>query len=198
VIDGAVPTAGGGQYCTISGRTAVSLLQETAAGAAAVVATGTCASFGGVPAAKPNPTRAVPVSALVSGKTVVNVSGCPPIPDVLNGSIAYFLVNGTAPPLDSLNRPQTFFSTVIHEICPRRHNFEEERFAKSFDDAGARKGYCLFQLGCKGPITHSSCPSKGWLDGLSFPIQSGHPCIGCTEPRFWDRYHIYQRGPEPD
>jgi hydrogenase small subunit len=197
VVDGAVPTAGGGRYCTIAGRAAVEVLRETATGAAAVVAAGTCAAFGGLAAAKPNPTKAVAVGAIVAGKPLINVSGCPPIPDVLNGTLAYFIVNGGPPPLDALNRPVAQFGATIHSRCPRRPNFDAAHFALAFDDAGAKKGYCMYMLGCKGPITHSACPSEGWLGGLSSPIASGHPCVGCTEPSFWDRYHVYQRGPAP-
>jgi hydrogenase small subunit len=197
VVDGAVPT-GMSHTCCIAGRSASALLKEAAAGAVAVVANGNCASFGGLPAAKPNPTGAVAVSTLLPGKTVVNVPGCPALPEVITGPLAYFLVHGAAPPLDSLKRPRAYYEETVHDECPREDNYEEERFALAFDDAGAKKGYCLHKLGCKGPITRSSCPTMKWKAGPSFPIQSGHPCIGCAEPRFWDRYHVYQRGPGED
>jgi hydrogenase small subunit len=198
VVDGAVPTKNGGQSCAIGGQSAVTLLKEAAAGAVAVIANGNCASFGGLPAAWPNPTGAVAVSKLLPGKKVVNVPGCPALPEVITGTLAYFLVNGAAPPLDSLKRPRAYYAETVHDECPREDNYEEERFARVFDDAGAKKGYCLYQLGCKGPITRSSCPTMKWKAGPSFPIASGHPCIGCTEPGFWDNYHIYQRGPGED
>jgi hydrogenase small subunit len=198
VVDGSVPTKNGGQTCTIAGQSAVSLLKEAAAGAVAVVANGNCASFGGLPAARPNPTGAVAVSKLLPGKTVINVPGCPALPDVITGTLAYFLVNGAPPPLDNLKRPRAYYEETVHDECPRADNYDEERFARAFDDAGAKKGYCLHRLGCKGPITRSACPTVKWKAGPSFPIDSGHPCIGCTEPRFWDRYHVYQRGPEED
>lgn len=196
VVDGAVPTGNGGVTCTIGGRSGVSLLKEAAAGAVAVVANGTCASFGGLPAAVPDPTRARAVSSLLPGKTVVNLSGCPAIPEVITGTLAHVLVNGTVPPLDRLRRPRAYYGETVHDECPREDHYEDERFARSFDDTAARRGYCLHRLGCRGPITHSACPRMRWQAGPSFPVESGHPCIGCTEPRFWDRYGgLYRRGP---
>ena len=198
VVDGSVPTKNGGVTCTIAGQSAVALLKEAAAGAAAVVALGNCASFGGLPAARPNPTGAVAVSTLLPGKKVVNVPGCPALPEVITGTLAYFLVHGAAPPLDGHKRPTAYYEETVHDECPREDAYDEERFVRAFDDAGAKKGYCLFELGCKGPITRSACPTMKWKAGPSFPIASGHPCMGCTEPGFWDRYSIYQRGPEDD
>ena len=73
----------------------------------------------------------------------------------------------------------------------RRPFYERGLFAKSFDDEGARKGYCLFELGCKGPVTYNSCATIKWNGGTSFPIQSGHGCLGCSEPNFWDKGSFY-------
>jgi hydrogenase small subunit len=199
VVDGAVPTRNGGRTCTIGGQSAVSLLKEAAAGAVAVIANGTCASFGGLAAARPNPTGAKSVAALLPGRTVVNIPGCPALPEVITGTLAHFLVNGSAPPLDGRGRPRAYYGETVHDECPREDHYEEDRFALSFDDAAARRGHCLHKLGCKGPVTHSSCPTMKWTAGPSFPIESGHPCIGCTEPRFWDRYGgLYRRGPGED
>jgi hydrogenase small subunit len=102
------------------------------------------------------------------------------------------LVFGALPELDQLNRPKPFYGVTVHDRCLRRPFYEAGKFAESFDDEGARKGYCLYKLGCKGPTTYNACASIRWDAGLSFPIQSGHPCLGCAEPGFWDGGGFYQ------
>jgi hydrogenase small subunit len=192
VVEGSIPTANEGAYCTIGGRSALDQLQEAAAGAAAIIATGNCAAYGGLPKAKPNPTGAKGVWEIITDKPVVNIPGCPAIPEATTGTIAHFAIFGTLPELDNLNRPKTFYGVTVHDRCLRRPFYEAGKFAKSFDDEGARKGYCLYKLGCKGPTTHNACASIKWDQGLSFPVQSGHPCLGCSEPNFWDGGGFYQ------
>ena len=192
VVEGSIPSGEGGAFCTIGGRSALDLLKEAAAGAAAVIATGNCATFGGLPKANPNPTGAKGVWELITDKPVVNISGCPAIPEVFTGTLAHFLVFGALPELDNLNRPKTFYAQTIHDRCLRRPFYEAGKFANTFDDEGARKGWCLYKLGCKGPTTYNSCATIKWQGGLSFPIQSGHPCLGCSEPNFWDGGGFYQ------
>ena len=192
VIEGSIPTGEGAVYCTIGGRTAEDLLKEASAGAAAIIATGNCAAFGGIPAANPNPTGAKAVWEIITDKPVVNIPGCPAIPEATTGTIAQFIVFGTLPELDQLNRPKTFYGQTIHDRCLRRPFYEAGKFANSFDDEGARQGWCLYKLGCKGPTTSNACATIKWDAGLSFPIQSGHPCLGCSEPNFWDGGGFYQ------
>ena len=192
VVEGSLPTKDDGIYCMIGGRSALDLLKEAAAGAAAIIATGNCATFGGIPHANPNPTGAVSVSEIIKDKPVVNIPGCPAIPEVFTGVLAHFLIFGGLPELDHLNRPKTFYGVTIHDRCLRRPFYEAGKFAETFDDEGARKGYCLYKLGCKGPTTYNSCATIKWSGGLSFPIQSGHPCLGCSEPNFWDGGGFYQ------
>jgi len=192
VVEGAVSPKDDGIYCTIGGRSSVDLLQEAAAGAAAIIATGNCATFGGLPRANPNPTGAVGVEKIITDKPVVNISGCPAIPEVFTGTLAHFLIFGSLPELDYLHRPKTFYAQTIHDRCLRRPFYEQGKFANSFDDEGARAGWCLYKLGCKGPTTYNSCATIKWAGGLSFPIQSGHPCLGCSEPGFWDGGGFYQ------
>ncbi|MFO1217269.1 MAG: hydrogenase small subunit [Burkholderiaceae bacterium] len=192
VVDGSVPTADGGVYSVIAGRSNVDMLAETVAQAAAVVAVGTCAAFGGLPEARPNPTGAVPIASLVKGKPVVNIPGCPPMPQAMAGTLVHLLSFGKLPELDELGRPRAFFGESIHDRCYRRPFYEKGLFAHSFDDEGARQGWCLYELGCKGPVTYNACASLKWNGGVSFPIQSGHGCIGCSEPRFWDRGGLYK------
>ncbi len=192
VVEGSVSPKDGGVYCTIGGKSSLAILEEAAAGAAAIIATGNCATFGGLPKAKPNPTGAVSVMSLIKDKPVINISGCPAIPEVFTGVVAHFLVFGTLPALDHLLRPKTFYGNTIHDRCLRRPFYDAGKFADSFDDEGARQGWCLYKLGCKGPTTYNACASLKWSGGLSFPIQSGHPCLGCSEPDFWDGGGFYQ------
>ncbi len=191
IVDGSVPLPQNGAYCTVAGRSAISDLKHAAGGAAAVVAVGTCAAFGGLPYASPNPTGAVPVSDIVRDRPVINVSGCPPIAEVITGVIMYYTTFGL-PALDRLRRPTNFYGNSIHDRCYRRPFYDRGLFAKTFDDEGARQGWCLFELGCKGPVTHNACPTMKWNGGTSFPIESGHPCLGCSEPGFWDKGCFYR------
>jgi len=191
VVDGSVPTADAG-YGTIAGVSHLAMLEEAAAGCAAVVAVGSCAAFGGIPMASPNPTGAVSVSDVVKDKPVINISGCPPIPVVITGVLMQYLTFGKVPDLDALGRPKAFFGQNIHDRCYRRPFYERGQFAESFDDEGAKQGWCLFKLGCKGPVTYNACATAKWNNGTSFPIEAGHGCIGCSEPRFWDKGGFYQ------
>jgi hydrogenase small subunit len=192
VVDGSIPTRDGGVYSTIAGMTNLQILEETAKGAAAIIAVGTCAAFGGIPKAKPNPTGAVAVSDIITDKPIINVSGCPPIPTVITGVLANFLTFGTIPDLDKYGRPLAFFGDTIHDRCYRRRFYDQGLFAETFDDEGARKGWCLYKLGCKGPTTYNACATTKWNQGTSFPIQSGHGCFGCSEPDFWDAGGFYK------
>jgi len=191
VVDGSIPMDNPG-YSTIAGISNYDMLVDTAKHAAAIVTVGTCAAFGGIPHAKPNPTGAVAVSDIIKDKPIINVSGCPPIPVVITGVLTHFLTFGTIPDLDNLGRPKTFFGQSIHDRCYRRPFYDKGLFAESFDDEGAREGWCLYKLGCKGPTTYNACATTKWNGGVSFPIESGHPCIGCSEPNFWDGGGFYK------
>ncbi len=197
LVDGSIPLNDGGVYSTIAGRTNLDLLQEAAKGAAAIVAVGSCAAFGGLPNAQPNPTGAVAVSDIVKDKPIINISGCPPIPAVITGVLAHYLTFGALPALDDLGRPKAFYGETIHDRCYRRPMYEQGKFAKTFDDEGARNGWCLYELGCKGPTTHNACATTKWNGGAGFPIEAGHGCIGCSEPKFWDAGSFYAPLPAP-
>ena len=119
------------------------------------------------------------------------MSGCPPIPVVITGVLAQYLTFGKLPELDTLGRPAAFFGQNIHDRCYRRPFYERGEFAETFDDEGARAGWCLYKLGCKGPTTYNACATLKWNEGAGFPIQAGHPCIGCSEPNFWDKGGFY-------
>jgi hydrogenase small subunit len=191
LVEGSVPTKDGGVYCTIGGRTAEDILQESAKDAAAIIAWGSCASNGCIQSARPNPTGATPVHKLVS-KPVINVPGCPPIADVMTGVVAHILLFDHAPELDSLGRPREFYSRRVHDTCYRRAYYDAGLFVETWDDDKARRGYCLYKMGCRGPVTYNACSVVKWNGGVSYPIQSGHGCIGCSEAGFWDNGPFYQ------
>ncbi len=194
-IEGSVPTAEDGVYCCIGGKTALQIAEEVAKDAKAVVAWGNCACSGCVQAAKPNPTSATPIHKIIGGKPIVNVQGCPPIAEVMAGVLVHLLTFDRIPQLDNLGRPKAFYSRRVHDTCYRRPNYDAGLFVESFDDENARKGYCLYKVGCRGPSTYNSCGTIRWNGGVSFPIQAGHPCIGCSEANFWDNGPFYQRLP---
>jgi hydrogenase small subunit len=186
VVTGSVPLAENGIYTTIGGRTAKAVLEEAAEGAAAIVAVGACAHWGSVQAARPNPTGAVGVGDVIKDRPVINIAGCPPIGDVITATIAHYLTFGRLPATDSEGRPLFAYGARIHDQCPRRANFDAGQFVEVFDDEAARRGWCLYHVGCKGPATFSPCPIFQWNGGTDWPIGAGHPCIGCTERNFWD------------
>ncbi len=188
VVEGAIPTKDNGIYCTIAGKTALQHLKEIEEYALVFVAIGTCAAFGGLPKASPNPTGAVAVEDIITRKPVINLPGCPANPDVLMGVLVHYLVFGRLPELDSQRRPKFAFGKRIHDTCERRPHFDAGQYALEFDDYGARNGYCLYKLGCKGPETYNICAAWRWNLGASWPVKAGHPCLGCAERDFWDKF----------
>lgn len=192
VVEGAIPTATDAMYGAIGERDGkpVSMeirLEELAKGALAILAVGTCASFGGIPAAAPNPSGCKSVREILEAKGItkplINIPGCPPHPDWFVGTVASILLTGLpkAEDLDDNLRPLAFYGKLIHENCPRRAYFDEGKFAKKPGDEG-----CLYELGCKGPITYADCPLRQWNNGTNWVIGAGAPCNGCTQPEFPD------------
>jgi hydrogenase small subunit len=188
VVNGSIPLGENGAYTTIAGRSAESILRESAKNATAIFAVGACAHWGSVQASRPNPTGAVGVESIITDKPVINVAGCPPIGEVITASLVYALTFGGPPPTDSLGRPLFAYGNRIHDFCPRRAHFDAGEFVIQFDDAAARNGDCLYEMGCRGPETFSPCPIIQWNLHADWPIGVGHPCIGCTEPQFYDRF----------
>jgi hydrogenase small subunit len=182
VVEGSIPTKDNGAYLKIAGKNGIDMLKEVAEHAAAVVAIGSCASWGGVPSSTINPTGAVGVDAIVKNKPVVNIPGCPPNPYVLLGTVLEYATTGKLPKLDALGRPLFAYDRTIHEHCPRRAHFDAGRFAAQFGDEGHQQGWCLYKLGCKGPVTHAPCSTRHFNEVVDcWPIGIGAPCVGCTE-----------------
>ncbi len=196
VVEGAIPTKDDGIYCKIAGKTAMDILAEVAPKAAVVIAIGSCAGYGGIQAARPNPTGAVGVKDLVKGTPVVNIPGCPPNPVNFMGTVLHYLTFNRLPATDLLGRPKFAYGRKIHDHCERRAHFDEGRFAEEFGDAGHLQGYCLYKVGCKGPETYANCPTARFNDVGVWPVSVGHGCMGCTEPNFWDSMTpFYERLP---
>jgi len=183
VTEGGTPTKDNGIYCKVGGKTHVAQVREAAEGAAAIIAIGSCASWGGIQSADPNPTGAKPTQDIVPDKLVINIPGCPPNPYNFLSTVLYVLTFKKPPDLDEKNRPRFAYGRLIHENCERRPHFDAGRFALEFGDLGHRQGWCLYKIGCKGPETNANCPSIGFGDvGFgSWPVGTGHPCFGCTE-----------------
>ncbi|HEX4884255.1 MAG TPA: hydrogenase small subunit [Casimicrobiaceae bacterium] len=190
-VEGNPPLGEDGNYCIYYGKPFVDVLREYAADAKAIVSWGSCASWGCVQAAKPNPTRATPIHKVITDKPIIKVPGCPPIAEVMTGVVTYMLTFDRLPELDAQGRPKMFYGQRVHDKCYRRPHFDAGQFVEHFDDEGARKGYCLYKVGCKGPTTYNACSATRWNEGVSFPIQSGHGCIGCSEDDFWDKGSFY-------
>ncbi|HEY6838662.1 MAG TPA: hydrogenase small subunit [Geobacteraceae bacterium] len=193
VVEGAIPLKDGGVYCCVGGRAAVETAREVCGGALATVAVGTCASFGGIPAAAPNPTGAVGVKTAVPGATVINLPGCPLNADNLTATIVHYLVFGKLPATDSLGRPLFAYGKRIHDNCERRPHFDAGQYVEQWSDTGHKKGYCLYKMGCKGPETYHNCPSQRYNETTSWPVAAGHGCAGCSEPMFWDTMTPFYR-----
>lgn len=193
-VEGAIPTAMNGGYGTIgpSGETFQENLARLSKDAAAVVAVGTCATFGGIPAAAPNPTGAVGVMDLVKGKPVINIPACPANPANMVGVVLHYVLTGQIPELDSLLRPKFAFGYRIHDNCERRAHFDAGEFVEEWGDVGAENNFCLYKVGCKGPMTFNNCSIIRYNEGANWPIGVGRGCIGCSEPDFWDKY-AYER-----
>jgi len=188
-IEGAIPTAADGKYCILGEMghkelSMVDVVKELAPMAGSVLAIGTCAAYGGIPAAEGNVTGATGISAFFKDngiKTpVVNIPGCPPHPDWIVGSIAHLLTKGI-PELDSDGRPTLFFGENIHDNCPRLEMYDQGEMAEKLSDPNG----CRMDLGCKGPDTYADCFKRKWNSGMNWCVDNS-VCIGCVEPGFPD------------
>jgi quinone-reactive Ni/Fe-hydrogenase small subunit len=190
IVEGSIPQGLNGAYGTIgpSGTTFLERVKQTADGAAAVIAVGACAFYGGVGGANPNPTGAVGVADVVKGKPIVNIPACPMNPANLMGTIIHYALTGNVPSLDNLLRPTFAFGYRIHDNCERRAHFDAGEYVQQWGDLGARNNFCLYKMGCKGPMTYNNCSIIRYNEATNWPIGAGHGCIGCSELAFWDRY----------
>lgn len=189
VVEGSIPSP---EFFFSAGQSAYEQVTEAAEHAMAILAVGSCSAYGGIAAAYPNPTGAKSLREILPDKTVIQVPGCPPIPEVIAGVIAHCAIFGEPPEVDRRGRPKGYYSKSVHSTCERLDAFKAGLFVESFDDEGTLKGYCLYKVGCRGITTFNACSSVCWNDGLSFPVHSGNTCLGCSEENFWDTGSFYE------
>jgi hydrogenase small subunit len=194
IVEGAIPIGDDGIYCCIGGRTALDIVREVAGRSAAVITVGACAFYGGWPATTPNPTGAKGVKDVVSGVPILNLPGCPFNVDNLTATVVHYLTFGSLPAVDDLGRPLFAYGRRIHDNCERRGHFDAGEFVQAWGDEGHRNGWCLYQMGCKGPVAFHNCPTLRWNEGTSWPVGAGHGCIACAAPDFWEP-PVYQPVP---
>ena len=190
IVEGAVPLAMDGKFLRIGpkGQTGLELLQSCAKDAALVLAVGSCAFDGGVVAAIPNPTGAVGVAQALNRNDIINLPGCPTNPVNIVGTLLSYMMFEELPLLDKSNRPLWAYEQRVHDNCERRGHYELGEFVEQWGDEGAKHGWCLFQMGCKGPFANVNCPTMKFNQGTSWPVQAGHGCMGCTEAKFFDKF----------
>lgn len=198
VVEGGVPTKKG--HGTIAGKEMLDVLKEQAVPAVAILAVGSCATCGGVPAASPNPSQIIGVSEALKklgiNKPLVNLDLCPVNVEYLTAVIVNYLLLGKLPDLDSYGRPLMFYGQTIHDNCERRAHFDAGRFVEKFGSKEESLGYCLYKMGCKGPMTYSACPKVRYNNKVNWCIGAGGPCIGCAEPGWTDKFAgFYDRLP---
>ena len=194
IVEGSIPTADNGVYCTIRGRSALSIAQEVLPSARAVIALGSCAWDGGLAAATPNLTGAVGVKAAVPGlNNFLALPGCPANVVNLVATIVYLLTFNELPPRDSSGRPYFAYGDEIHEDCERNNFYEHDQFVREWGDEGHNRGWCLYKMGCKGPETDHNCPNVKWNSETCWPVAAGHGCVGCAAPHFWDTMTPFYR-----
>ncbi len=184
-VEGAVALKNNGLYNVIGsfkGNPLTGLEAATMLGdkASHIFAVGACATHGGMSAAKPNPSESVGLQQVLQDKKMTKLPGCPVNPGWFLGTLAHLLLSGE-PETDNLDRPLLFYSTLIHDRCPRRPFFDRGIFAEKLGDKT-----CLFKLGCRGPVTRTDCPTRKWNSGVNWPIGDDTPCIGCAQFGFPD------------
>jgi hydrogenase small subunit len=184
LVDGAVSTKENGLYTIVANYkgkliTALEAIKMAGEKAKYVVAVGTCASYGGISAAKPNPSESKSVQVVLN-RPVIRLPGCPCHPDWVVGTIAHLVTHGV-PELDAQGRPLLFYGVTIHDNCTRRGFFEKGIFAQKFGEED-----CMFKLGCRGPVTRTDCPRRKWNGYVNWPIGDNTNCIGCAQEHFPD------------
>ncbi len=221
VVEGPIPLSENGDYCSFGlsdtkkknldgtsvqvpgDKTVHEWMQELVPGAAAVIANGNCASFGGIPAANASVTGSTKVSDIVAQidpkKPMVNVGGCPSHPDwflgtALQALIALKVLPGGKPlDLNSNLMSKTFFGQLIHENCERRAAFDAGLFLEDWNDQNPDMKLCMFKQGCKGPVTYADCPTRRWNSAVNWCVGANGPCHGCASPEFYkDLSPLYQ------
>jgi len=181
VVEGSIPSADD-RFYMVGGKPFRRMVEECAEGAAAIIAVGACAAFGGIP--RSTPSAGKPVSHYVKNKPIINLPMCPAHHEHIVETVVYFLTKGSAPELDKLGRPKMFFGKTVHDQCERKEHFDRDEYLSDWNDPKT-KNWCLAEKGCKGPDTYSDCPTRLWNSKTSYCIACGAPCQGCAEPSFY-------------
>ncbi len=177
VVEGSIPTAFGGNACiawTAGGQevTLQQAVQKLAPKASQLISVGTCASFGGVPSAPPNPAGVQPLSK-IAGRATLNISGCPPHPNWMVWGIVNAIA-GTVGAVDSYGRPKALYGKIIHNSCPRREHEDASSYGQD--------NRCMQEMGCRGPQTYGQCSTLKWNNGQNWCVDANSQCLGCTSP----------------
>ncbi|MDQ6801408.1 MAG: hydrogenase expression protein HypE [Acidobacteriota bacterium] len=194
----------GARHSHEDGRKVISVMEwidRLAPGAAAMIAIGTCATWGGIPAAVGNPTGAMGMMDYLGkdyrsafGLPVINIPGCSPVGDNFTEVVAMVLhfLQGTGPlpEFDELGRPAWQFRDTVHNRCVRGGYYEEGIFAKKYGDAE-----CLVEIGCWGPVVQCNIAERGAIRHYGGCMNQGGICIGCTMPGFPDKFSPFYKRP---
>ena len=181
-FEGAVPYKMLGA-CKVGEFYLTDLLKKVIGSALAVVAVGTCASYGGIPAANKE-TGAISLVEFMQqeglNKPYVRIPGCPTNSHRVTGTVAYIVAFEKLPKLDKDNRPKLYYPDIIHNNCQRFQYFAQDKYVTDYN----QKRECLFKMGCHGPVTYADCPLRRYNRNTSWCIDANAPCIGCAHPKF--------------
>ncbi|WP_034763861.1 hydrogenase small subunit [Chrysiogenes arsenatis] len=189
VFEGGIPI-GMPHTCMVGHRTMEDWMKQLLPKAAACIAAGTCASFGGVTEMLGTETGNASVLRFAhqNGITtpIVLLPGCPMKPEHFVYTLLYHLHHKKLPDLDRYGRPRRFFSRTVHELCINYADFQEGHFAQHIGDQG-----CLIKMGCQGMVTRSDCLITGYNNNTNVCIRAGHPCVGCAGENFPRRFMFH-------
>jgi hydrogenase small subunit len=213
VLEGAVPNEeinGAGHWAALGTDPVTSQpittnewIDRLAPEAAIVLALGTCATYGGIPAMRNNPTGAMGLRDYLGhgwrtrlGHPIVNLPGCPAQPDNITETLLYLVLQlaGTTAPidLDEQGRPAWLFQHTAHEVCSRAGFADHNDYADALGETT-----CLVKFGCKGPVVKCNVPARGWMNGIGGCPNVGGICMACTMPGFPDKYlPLFDTGPK--
>lgn len=183
VVEGAVPSLDE-RFCLLSEKPFSKLLEEASKNASYIIASGACASFGGIP--KAGPTGSMGVGSFLKRSDVINLPTCPIHPDHLVATIMHFLIYGYMPKVDKFGRPELFFKNTVHDACERKNHFDKSEFLEDWNDP-SQKDWCLYLKGCRGTIAFADCSKRKWNDRSNWCVGCGAGCQACSEPGFYEQ-----------
>ena len=189
VVEGSLPAADG-RYLEVAGSPLEDKFVEAANAAAAIIAIGACATYGGIPRAGVPDGQGVDffLNKHSISKPLINLPGCPVHPTWFFDTVTYYIgTGGGVPALDSEKRPYQHFANTVHDMCPRRRFYARGKYVTDWNSPKASR-WCLLLKGCKGPWTHADCGSILWNERANWCIGNNAPCAGCTQPEFYEGF----------